>query len=163
MRHAIAVDRKKFFIKGIEDRNRPLSKKGKAKFEKLAPNLQRIIGSIDLIISSPFVRAEATTKILKLHYPQTKQISTVELIPSKAPEDFVDWFNRSIKAKYKRVLVVGHEPQLTSLVSWLLVGENRLSLELKKGGALAIENEGRLTKGSSTLKWLVSPSLLLGK
>jgi phosphohistidine phosphatase SixA len=66
---------------------------------------------------------------------------------------------RSI-AKGQRVMLVGHEPELSHLASLLLTGSiDGLRLELKKGGCIAIAIR-TLAPRVATLAWLATPRTL---
>ena len=59
------------------------------------------------------------------------------------------------------LLLVGHEPDLSELVSWLATGTRGLSLELKKGGLCKL-SLGRVDAGhNATLQWLLTPKQLI--
>ena len=57
--------------------------------------------------------------------------------------------------------VVGHEPGLSGLASYLLVGSDAgVDLELKKGGAAMLSLDGDTKPGSALLRWLLTPKVL---
>jgi phosphohistidine phosphatase len=83
----------------------------------------------------------------------------VEWLRPEAPyEDFAQWA-RSHREK-EVVMIVGHEPHLSGLVSWLLAGSKRALLELKKGAACLLEVEESAGPSSADLLWSMAPKHL---
>jgi phosphohistidine phosphatase len=58
------------------------------------------------------------------------------------------------------VALVGHEPQLGVLISWLLSGRQQSFVKLKKGSACLLEFAGEIESGGATLLWMLKPSQL---
>lgn len=160
VRHGIAEDREAFLLKSLDDSQRPLTKEGKKKFRKIAKKLRELVGPVDMIICSPYLRAIETADILKKHYPKTKQLTSEVLIPPSKPEDFAKWYKSNLLKKFKKVILIGHEPQLSTLASWLVCGTKDSRILLKKGGALALETKDILSANSAHLLWAVTPKAL---
>jgi phosphohistidine phosphatase len=65
-----------------------------------------------------------------------------------------------LKPTPKNVLLVGHEPYLSNLISRLVSGTGNIAMDFKKGGLCKIEME-KLRDGTSTrLVWLLTPKLM---
>jgi phosphohistidine phosphatase len=60
--------------------------------------------------------------------------------------------------KYRRLALVGHEPDLGELAARLLGA--RGSIEFKKGGMCLIETDGATPAGPGTLRWMLTPKAL---
>ena len=58
------------------------------------------------------------------------------------------------------VAVVGHEPHLGTLVTWLLSGRTDSHVVLKKGGACLVECNGAPGPATGRLHWLLTPAAL---
>jgi phosphohistidine phosphatase len=58
------------------------------------------------------------------------------------------------------VAIVGHEPHLSGLVTWLMTGQIDSRLELKKGAACLLRFERAPGEGEATLRWALTPSQL---
>ena len=158
IRHAIALEREAFAKTGEDDSLRPLTKNGKWQMQRVAKGLRAVVRSLDALGSSPFVRARDTAKIVAERYDGV-EIDTVEaLVPESRPAAFIPWLRAHDGAS--TVAVVGHEPHLGELVSWLLSGKSGHWIALKKGGACLLELEGRPRAGGATLLWMLTPSLL---
>jgi phosphohistidine phosphatase len=157
IRHAIAEDRDEFAKTGKSDELRPLTKDGKRKMRANAKGLHRIVGSIDLLAASPLVRAVETAAIVSVAFDDIPVVTVKALEPDAEFDDFVVWLNEQEGAV---IAVVGHEPHLGILVTWLLTGVAEPRVPLKKGGACLLEFEGRLGHGAATLVWSATPRLL---
>jgi phosphohistidine phosphatase len=157
IRHAIAEDRDEFAKTGKPDALRPLTKDGKRKMRANAKGLRRIVGSIDRLAASSLVRAAETAAIVSVAFDDIPVVSTEALEPDAEFDDLVAWLNdQDVNA----IAVVGHEPHLGTLVTWLLTGVAEPRVPLKKGGACLLEFDGPAARGQGTLVWSAPPKLL---
>lgn len=158
IRHAIAQDRDDFSATGRPDSERPLTDLGREKMAKGALGLRDLAPSPELIGTSPFVRAEETAKIVS-DVLGVGPVETVDaLTPERRPADLLPWLENHTGADC--VIVVGHEPHLSTLVTWFLSGREESVVELKKGGACLLDLGSRPAAGGATLRWLLTPSQL---
>ena len=81
IRHAIAVEAGTPEYEN--DSQRPLTDKGKKKMQKIAEGLMGLETEINLILSSPYLRAVQTAKILRRVFDLSKQdiVETEHLTP----------------------------------------------------------------------------------
>jgi phosphohistidine phosphatase len=81
------------------------------------------------------------------------------LIP---PGNFESLVNE-IREKYDvdNLALVGHEPMLSSLISWLATGNTDMKVVLKKGGVAYLSADNLYQDGRATLNWLLTPALVL--
>ena len=158
VRHAIAVERG---TPGYEDDSqRPLTDTGRKKIKKITKGLGRLGVQPDVILTSPYVRARDTAKILADRYDMTDKIFFSEnLIPPGNFESLV--FEIHEKYDLANVALVGHEPMLSSLISWLTTGDTDARITLKKGGVAYLTSDSLYQDGRATLEWLLTPSLLV--
>lgn len=157
VRHGAAEDKDAFARTGQDDDLRPLTRGGQREMQDVARALQELVPEIDTLATSPLVRAVQTAEIIGQRYD--RELETVEWLRPEAPyEEFAAWA-RSNRDR-KRVVIVGHEPHLSGLVSWLIAGPKRSVLELKKAGACLLDVEGKPSAGSATLVWLMGPKQL---
>ncbi len=157
VRHAPAGDKIEFASGGRPDAERPLTDEGRRKMRAAAAGLRRLVERLDAIASSPLERAAQTAEILASAY-DSAAVETVEaLAPGSPPSALVPWLER--QGSSSTVAVVGHEPHLSHLVSWLLAGSTRALLEMSKGGACLLELERAAARGA-TLRWLVESRTL---
>jgi phosphohistidine phosphatase SixA len=57
-------------------------------------------------------------------------------------------------------VIVGHEPHLSGLVSWLLASSERPLIELKKAAACLLDIEEDAGASSGVLLWSMTPKHL---
>jgi phosphohistidine phosphatase len=158
IRHAIAETREQFAPTGLDDSLRPLTKEGRKRMALVAKGLRRVVGEIDLLATSPFVRAAETAAIVAREYDDVTPTPVDALEPESKPTGFVSWLRQQEDAEV--VAVVGHEPHLGTLVTWLLTGVAEPRVPLRKGGACLLDLAGRPAKGGATLRWSLTPALL---
>jgi len=113
-----------------------------------------------VILTSPYVRARDTAKILGDRFATTDKIYLSEnLIPPGNFEALV--FEIHEKYDLANVALVGHEPMLSSLISWLTTGETEARIMLKKGGVAFLSSDSLFQDGRATLQWLLTPALMV--
>ena len=155
VRHAIAVDPG---TSGYEDDSqRPLTDKGIRKMNKIVKGLHQLDLKLDKILSSPYVRARDTAKILATEFQRANQLSFSDnLIPPANFEALV----AEIHEKYDvdNLALVGHEPMLSQFVSWLTTGDTKMNLILKKGGACCLSADNLYQDHRAELIWLLTPA-----
>src|SRR5688572_3950012 len=141
IRHAIAEEEEDFARTGKDDRLRPLTDEGRKKMKQAAKGLRGLTPDIDLLATSPLTRAAQTGAILDSVYGGLHEVEIEELAPEVSPIEFLSWLR---KQKEERVAVVGHEPSLSLIVSWLLTGNERRILSLRKGSACLLDFPGEV-------------------
>ena len=157
VRHAIAEDREVFAASGREDALRPLTAEGTRKMKRTARGLHEIVPGIDVLVSSSFARAAETAEILRREYELDQVESARELEPGTSLTDVLTWLGRFDQGV---VAIVGHEPQLGCLVTYLVTGSERSAVEMKKGGSCLIEFDGAPSAGKGRLAWAIPPGIL---
>lgn len=158
IRHGAARDRDEFVQTGLSDDLRPLTEEGADAMRKVARGLRSQVKSIDVLATSPLVRAVQTAEIVAEAYGIEVRETTTSLTPDAQLEEFEKWC-AGIGPK-KLVAVVGHEPHLSTLVTWLLTGKDASLIRLKKAGACLLEFESGVRRDSGTLSWLLTPRQL---
>lgn len=158
IRHGIAEDAETFAATGQNDSLRPLTKAGKRKMKEVAAGLREIVDNVDVIAASPLLRAQQTAEIVADAYGDIA-VSTVQaLSPGSNPSALVAWLGKQGRAEV--VAVVGHEPHLGMLVTWLMTEARESRVAMSKGGAALLEFTSRAAAGSGTLEWLLTGSQL---
>jgi phosphohistidine phosphatase len=159
LRHAIAVER------GLpeyeDDSQRPLTGKGRKRMAKMAKGMQALDLDFDLILSSPFSRARQTAEIVAEELDMGDELQlTDHLAPEGDPAALVAFINEQYGDK-ESVVLVGHEPYLSGLISTLIAGMPNIPINLKKGGLCCLTVEALSYGQCATLEWLLAPRQLL--
>lgn len=160
-RHGLAVEREISLAGPKDDSLRPLVEKGRERSRKMAKALSELIGDVDLIVTSPLLRAVQTTEIVCGLIKAQKVVEISELVPEAPPQAFARWLQASA-ARATSVIAIGHEPQLSAFASWVLAGRNESFIELKKSGFISLEIESFDSIGPNVaeLKAVVAPKML---
>ena len=157
VRHAIAFDPDP--EAWPDDRDRPLTPAGEKKFRQAARGLKEIVPQVDLVLSSPLTRAWQTAEILrsKAGWPEPTRFD--ELEPARQPAEVVEALQPH--ASSGSLALVGHEPSLHELASYLLTGEpGTIRLTMKKGGVACLVFGDSLKAAAGDLEWVLPPRFL---
>ena len=158
IRHAIAADREAWATTGEPDDRRPLTEEGRQKMRRAAAGLEEFMPRLDLLGTSPYRRALETAEIIAARYRKVPLAVVDELIPDRPLNDLANWILRLDDVDH--VGVVGHEPHLGEFVSYMMFGEARGCVELKKGGAVLLNLPKDCAPGSAKLIWALAPKQL---
>jgi phosphohistidine phosphatase len=156
MRHGIAAEPSP----GVADADRALTDEGVRKTARVAEGLQALEVQPDAILSSPRRRAQETARLVAdVLAPQRE----IELRPVLAGGVAVEEIAAGLRPPRGRhqLLLVGHQPDLGALASYLLTGSAHLSpLPFKKAGVAAIEVDRLPPHGRGVLHWFLTPNQL---
>jgi phosphohistidine phosphatase len=158
IRHAIAMEREEWARTGRPDDDRPLTDAGRRRMRKNARGIQRFAPHPEVIASSPYLRAVDTARIVAETLGIARMETVEALVPDRHPRELAAWLNESAGAGV--VAVVGHEPHLGSLVTWLLAGRDAPAVEFKKGGTCLLRLDAKADAGAAVLQWLLTASQL---
>jgi len=126
------------------DDERPLTKRGKKELRDVAKFLARLKVRPDLIVTSPLPRASQTAKIAA-DYLKAKVREDDLLAPGFGTNELRTVFKRH---QSKVLVLVGHEPDFTNVISRL----TGASLKLSKAGVALVDID--LEAGEGKLLWL---------
>jgi len=159
LRHGIAVARG---APGYErDAERPLTPKGERRLWRITDAMEELELSFDLILSSPYLRARQTAEIVAEAFKEKKRLDLCDALAADAEPKDVIRFLQALDPSPENVLLVGHEPYLSRLVSLLVAGDAECKIELKKGGLCKLTVESLKPGGCATLEWLLTPRQML--
>ena len=129
------------------DDDRPLTEFGKKEMRQVAKFLNRLKVQPDLIVTSPLPRASQTAKIAAEQL-KTKLRKDEALEPGFGMSEL-----RTVLKRHgsKILMLVGHEPDFTSVISEL----TGASLKLSKGGVALLDIDPESEEGK--LLWLFPP------
>ncbi len=160
LRHAIAIPRG---TPGYPDDDRPLTEDGIIKMKRAAVGIAHLIPSLDITLSSPLKRAFHTAQLVAEAFGSGSEVGICKDLlpgtPAKRTQSAISEF-----ADVRRVLIVGHEPDLGLLAS-VLIGAAGPAIEFKKGALCRIDIEDPMRNGTGVLLWHLQPKHLrsLGK
>jgi phosphohistidine phosphatase len=154
VRHGLAEERGDAWP---DDIKRPLTEEGMSRLRKAVRGLSRIGVSIDVVLTSPLVRARQTADIVAGGLdPRPSIVNVDSLAPAGSyAAVLADLEKHSRKC---RLALVGHEPMLGELAA-RLVG-SRHPIEFKKGGVCRIDVEDLPPAGPGDLRWMLTPKIL---
>ena len=140
---------------GLNDFDRALTDEGIEKTNKLGLFFNKLDASLELILSSPYIRAKQTAEIF---------VSNLTLKPEFKIVDFLACgvscgeISRGLMNYYsnKSALLVGHSPDLEVFLG-KLIGADRVIL---KKGALAKVKFDNAIEMAGELEWLITPKLV---
>lgn len=139
------------------DAARPLTPKGIKRTRQLANGLRQMDITFDVIYSSPLVRARQTAEIVARSLKLEKKLHfTNHLALEGAFVDILVQIEHTRPAA-KTVLLVGHEPLLSGLISLLCTGGPLLGLTMKKGGLCRLELATVKAGRCAMLEWFLTP------
>jgi phosphohistidine phosphatase len=159
LRHAIAEERDDFAKTGKDDALRPLTEEGRKRMKQGARALRKLVPDIDLLAASPLTRAAQTASIVDSVYGGLQEVEIEELAPEAAPADFLRWLRKQ-QTTSRSIAVVGHEPSISLILSYLLTGNEKRIFSFRKGGACLLDFSGQTGAGTATLLWALSPAQL---
>ncbi len=156
MRHGIAADRET----SSDDAKRALTADGKLKLKAIAKGLETLGAQFDWIVTSPLKRAVETGEVV------------ADAVPSAAPRDVCEALAPGVESAQKiisfltqhperrRVLLIGHEPDLSELASELMGAGRSAHLTFKKGGCCLISFDRSPSLSAGQLAWWATPRIL---
>jgi phosphohistidine phosphatase len=122
-----------------------------------ARGLRSLVPSVDVVASSPLLRAVETARLVAGVYGSGNVEEVDALAPGSGPEPLLAWLRA--RRRGGTVALVGHEPYLSALAGLLLTGRRASVFNFKKGGACLLELD-ELRPGAAQLGWLVTARAL---
>ena len=155
LRHGLAVEPG---TAGFEnDASRPLTPKGKLQLRIIVAVMRVMELRFEVIWSSPLVRARQTAEMVAKDLKARRQLELVEeLSPGGDAVKLIKKL-RALKPAPKNILLVGHEPDLSELISRFVTGKTGAGFALKKAGLAKLEVEKLRAGRCATLAWLLTP------
>ena len=159
LRHASAGTRR---VNPKLDVKRPLDKDGKRHCLHLAHVLNAMNLSFDLIVSSPLKRCLQTAQLLGTEMGYESKILHAQALEPNA--DYAQFLRLVQECRsYENVLMVGHNPTLTSFLGQLIgqppadgEGPAVAQVRLRKGSLARVT----LERGPGLLQWMLDPRIV---
>jgi phosphohistidine phosphatase len=142
------------------DEKRTLTSEGRERMREVARGLRKLGVQLDLLLTSPLVRAVETAEIVAegLGFSKKEIIQTGSLSPGGSADELF----AEIKSHtgVESVGLVGHEPYLGELAARMVQCNGRLAIDLKKGSVCSINILETVPSLHGELVWLMTPKQL---
>jgi phosphohistidine phosphatase len=138
-----------------DDADRPLTEKGHEQAHVVAAGLRKYGVHLGTLVTSPLLRARQTAQNLLQHGPEPAPTLEVreELAPGHKRRRLTKYL---LQLDAEAIGLVGHNPDLSELVGWL-IGDRKVGIDLAKAGVACVHFPEKAGKGLGTLAWLVPP------
>ena len=154
IRHAVAEERGDEWP---DDAKRPLSDDGASRMRKAARGLDRLGVTLDVVVTSPLVRAKQTAELVAgAMNPRPPIVTADSLAPDGNYQAIIADLEK--QAKRARIAIVGHEPGIGEFAARLI--GSRHSIEFKKGAVCRIDVDALPPSGPGDLRWLLPTKIL---
>jgi len=155
MRHGIAEDRRT----GLADAKRALTPEGKEGVRKIAEGLAKTGFAPAWVVSSPYVRAAETARIVADSLGMKVPIDFCDALePGGSSEGLLSFL--AGRPQHTHVLIVGHEPDVSALAARLIGAGRQSNIGFKKGGCCLISFDEFPSRLPGRLVWWLTPKLL---
>jgi len=155
LRHGIAAELGT--RRSARDADRALTPKGKREVRQVAQAMEALDLSFEVMLSSPYTRARQTAEIVAEALGLEKKLKlTNRLAPGGSARELISLLHK-FEPIPERVLLVGHEPYLSQLISLLISGGPNASVTLKKAGLCKLSTDSLRFGHCATLRWLLTP------
>ena len=135
-----------------DDSERPLTDLGMRQAALVGSFLQRMNIIIDGVLSSPLKRAQETASIV-LSGKNTQEVILSEfLLNGSDPQQL---YNQMDELEASSVLIVGHEPYLSEIISLLVGGNRNVEIEMRKCSLALVDIAIPIAQGAGLLKFLI--------
>jgi len=154
VRHAIAMERGDEWP---DDAKRPLTHDGAARMRRAVKGLASLNVTVDVVLTSPLVRAVQTAEMLVRGWSPHPELVTLPALdlgvpPGRVIEGLAPY------GKAAGLALVGHEPGMGELAAWLIGA--RVPLPFKKGGVCRIDVPTWPPTRQGALIWFATPKML---
>ncbi len=154
VRHGIAEERGPEWP---DDSKRPLTHQGKRELKQIGQGLVRLGVVIDVLLTSPLVRAKQTADALASALDPAPAVTVIDsLSPGAAYAELLH--DLAKHARSRSIALIGHEPGIGQTVA-RLAGLKRV-LEFKKGAICRIDLDEFPPGTAGDLRWFAAPKLL---
>ena len=155
LRHGLANARSRPVYSN--DDERPLTAKGIRRMDRQARGMNAIGLSPDVTFTSPLVRAAQTAEIVHRRLDDPGElVTTAALAPSGDPRALIDQIAAG-HSSADSIMLVGHEPYLSALISRLVTGDTASVIRLKKGTLCKLRVPNLRYGRCGWIEWSLTP------
>jgi phosphohistidine phosphatase len=139
------------------DAERPLSAQGEADVRRAGLLLARVDPAVGLVLTSPAQRASETARLIAEALPSRPDVRASDrLRPGTRVETMLE---EILEPKQESIVAVGHQPDLGTLIAWLVADSGPLSISLPPGTMACIEMKPDAGAPGASLRWIAPPDL----
>ncbi|GEM_PF-549281 len=142
----------------LRDNERPLTELGVRQAACVGKFLRQSNTQVDVVLSSPLERAQATALLVHAHIDSPEPVSSEFLLNDSSHRQLLEQLN---SLNISSALLVGHAPHLSDTISFLLHGTFENGIEMKKCTLALVESPFPLRPGSGRLKQLTHVGSLM--
>ncbi len=152
VRHGVAED----IAPSGRDADRRLTEEGRRRLEHTLERMRRLEVSIDILVSSPRVRAVQTADVLATVLPPARREIWSELdcgVDEIALSARID-----AEPPGRSIMLVGHQPDCGALLAYWLCGRaTAFPSKFRKGAIACVQADALPPVGRATLEFLLPP------
>ena len=158
VRHGVAYDPDP--AQWPDDKDRPLTQDGEKRFRRAARGLRELVPTVSVVLSSRWVRAWRTAELLEKEARFPGPIACEALEAGRSPAEVLQALQPF--AGSTAVVLVGHEPNMHELASYLLTADTgHVQIEFRKGAVAHLQvGDGSPRPGAARLIWVLPPKVL---
>ena len=140
-----------------DDAARPLSSKGRRQSKRLGRLLKDLDTRPDVVLTSPRLRASDTARLVARSIGARTSVDD-RLGGAFGPKELAALV-AGLGPTVQGVMIVGHDPDFSEIVSWLVGGR----IEMRKGALARVDlPERAVERGAGSLRWLLPPDAVPG-
>ncbi len=140
-----------------DDDARILTGTGNRRMKQIGRGLENRFPKAEVIYSSPLIRCVETAEWVEKAYESITFRTSDALKPDATVDDFRALVDSSAE---RRIICVGHEPNLSKTMLAVTKMSSDGEIELKKGGCYGIR---LFNNGTAQLEWMLPPRVLRRK
>jgi phosphohistidine phosphatase len=142
---------------GMRDADRALTPEGAKKLQHVLRRARAIDVQPPVILTSPYRRARETAQVAAEALRNgSSLLETPALTPDSSPEAV--WNEIRVHKSDAQIMIVGHEPLLSSVYAYLL-NAAVVQIDVKKGSLGRIDVDRFSGQPRGVLRWLIYPKL----
>ncbi len=135
-----------------DDSQRPLTDEGRSRFACLAAKLVEEGLRPQMVLTSPYVRCVQTAELLVEALERTPSLMALDALMPGSDAEAALTVTRQFTSD--EIAWVGHAPDVSHLVAWLVSDPTQSPQKFSKGSVAAIRFPGgHLTPGGGELEW----------
>ena len=145
---------------GSDDSTRALTADGKDEMRKVGKWMRQKKFAFEVIATSPLTRAYETADIVARSLAKKDRLAVWEELAPGGDLDTI-CYQAAQSGEDAAILLTGHEPQVSMLISRIIAGNDAASIILAKGGLAKIRNYSFDKRPSGDLQWLLTPRQMI--